>query len=103
MSEYPTIQVVAVKRINNKDQDRFRLAITDGEWFQHAMLATQLNHLVESDSLLKHSICILKKYVCNSIQGRQIIIILELEVIQKNSDKLFGSSISPSFFFLIYK
>ena len=33
-----------------------------------AMLATQLNHLVEDQQLLNGSIVRLKKYVCNNVQ-----------------------------------
>eukprot|EP00965_Chrysotila_dentata_P170726 5635836-Pleurochrysis_carterae.AAC.5 len=43
----PKIQIVDVKKIANNGGDRHRLVISDGQHLMQAMLATQLNHLVE--------------------------------------------------------
>ena len=46
------------------------------------MLATQLNYFVQEGKLTDFSIFKVKKYQCNNMQGKKVIIILELEVLQ---------------------
>ena len=46
----PNVQLLDIKRITSNSagsQDRFRLVISDGAHYMQAMLATQLNHIVE--------------------------------------------------------
>ena len=40
----------------NASQERFRLIVSDGEHYQQAMLATQLNHLVKDGNLRKFTV-----------------------------------------------
>ena len=50
-SSKPTLQLIDVKRIPAsapQGSDRYRLIISDGVFFMQAMLATQLNGLVEA-------------------------------------------------------
>jgi hypothetical protein len=56
----PVLQVIAdIKQIGTAGQaagaapERFRLVMSDGEHFQHAMLATQLNDLVKRGDVNK--------------------------------------------------
>ena len=65
-----------------------RVILSDGEFFCQAMLATQLNHLVEDQSVDKHVVVRLSQFVANSVQGRRLIIILGLEVQPYSGDRI---------------
>ena len=82
----PTLQLVDVRKIPSQNGsgtlDRYRLILSDGQHYQQAMLATQLNHLVESDAVAVNSTIVVKQYVKNAVQGRVIIILLEADVVE---------------------
>lgn len=68
------------------------MALSDGTVVNNsAMLATQLNHLIENQEIQPNSIIALTKYVCQPVSGRQIIIVLNLEVIDKNHPSVIGT------------
>jgi len=48
-----------------------RIIVSDGTNFQQAMLATQLNQLVQDEQLIVRSIVQLNEYICNSVHGRR--------------------------------
>lgn len=83
----PLLQVADIRLVNTQNPssaaERYRLLLSDGLHLQQGMLATQRNELVKSGVLQKGSIIRLIQAVCNVIQGRTIIIIIELEVIQE--------------------
>ncbi|KAI0822834.1 replication factor-a protein [Trametes gibbosa] len=68
--------------------DRYRVIVSDGERFLQSMFATQLNHLVEEEQILKHTIVAIEKFTCNLVQGKKLLIVLALRVIQKESEKI---------------
>lgn len=85
-SARPVVQICELKKISqpNANPDappRFRLAISDGEHFQQAMLATQLNALINQGEIKLFSLVRLNDYICNKLQNKRILIILNLEVI----------------------
>ena len=45
------------------------------------MLATQANYLVQNNSIARDSIISLNRFVVNPVQGRKIVILLEVEVL----------------------
>ena len=51
----------------------------------YGMLATQLNAFVHEEKLKEYCIFKVKKYQCNNMQGKKVIIILDLEVLQEGS------------------
>ncbi|KAG6596695.1 replication protein A 70 kDa DNA-binding subunit A [Cucurbita moschata] len=80
----PVVQVIDLKLVNTAQQsgsERYRLLLSDGTHYQQGMLGTQLNGLVKSGKLQKGSIVQLKQYVCNPVQERLIIIVIELDVV----------------------
>ncbi|XP_021768308.1 replication protein A 70 kDa DNA-binding subunit A-like [Chenopodium quinoa] len=83
----PLLQVADIRLVNTQNPtsatERYRLLLSDGLHLQQGMLATQRNELVKTGALQKGSIIRLMQAVCNVIQGRTIIIIIELEVIQE--------------------
>ena len=71
----PIVQVIAIKKIQAKNQqntiDRYRLVISDSQYYQQAMLGMQLNELVTSQQLTTSCIVQLDDYLCNKVQGRR--------------------------------
>jgi len=87
----PVLQVMDVKKILGPNgqattPERYRLMISDGEHFQQAMLATQLNDLVKDGGspadrkLVPKCVIRLHEYICNTVHSRRIVIVLQCEV-----------------------
>lgn len=72
-----TVQFLSIKKVatsnttTNTTVDRYRIIISDGEDFIQAMLATQLNELVQNNGLGKNAIAIVEKSTCNYVQGKR--------------------------------
>ncbi|RWW21335.1 hypothetical protein BHE74_00010527 [Ensete ventricosum] len=84
----PVVQVWDVKLVNTQQSttERYRMLLSDGTHMQQAMLATQMNGLVKSGALQKYSIVQLNEFICNVIQNRRIIIVINLEVLVSSSN-----------------
>lgn len=85
----PVLQVIDLKLVQsqtNSTTERYRLVLSDGSHYQQGMLATQKNELVYSGKLQKGSVVKLTQSICNVVQNRKIIIIIELDVILENCD-----------------
>jgi Holliday junction resolvasome RuvABC ATP-dependent DNA helicase subunit len=89
----PTVQVIDVKEIasNNGAASRHRLVISDGEHYMQAMLATQLNDLVEGNQLAVHCVIKLSEMISNQVQARKIVILLAVEVVQEPTGSKIGN------------
>ncbi|KZP17889.1 replication factor-a protein [Athelia psychrophila] len=89
-----TVQFLSIKQVtpatsgNNAVVERYRIIISDGEHFLQAMLATQLNHMVKENSIGKNSIAVIDKLTCNFVQGKRLIIILALQVVSTDEEKI---------------
>ena len=113
----PTLQFLSIKKVvasgapntsNNQGtstNDRYRIIISDGQHFLQAMLATQLNYLVEEDRIGKHTIAIIETMSCQHILDKRsvhpllsllrmthhhirLVILLGLRVLQRDSPKI---------------
>lgn len=88
----PVLQVADIRLVNTQNQnnnnERYRILLSDGTFTQQGMLATQMNELVRSEKLQKGSIVQLTQFVCNLIQNRMIIIIIDLDVILEKCDPI---------------
>lgn len=51
--------------------DRYRLIVSDGEHWTSAMLATQLNHLIQQGQITTFSVFKLNEFICNNVQNRK--------------------------------
>ena len=76
LNSKPTIQFLSFKKVPPTtgvaaNVDRYRIIISDGEHFLQAMLATQLNHLIEEERIKKHSIAMIDKFSCNLVQEKR--------------------------------
>lgn len=86
---HPVLQVIDLKLVQsqqNSATERYRVVLSDGLYYQQGMLATQKNELVHSGRLQKGSIVKLSQFICNDVQNRKIIIIVDLDVIMDKCD-----------------
>ena len=85
---HPTVQVIDIRKIAGSGTDRYRVIISDGRFYAQSMLTTQLNSLVEEDKLRKNAIVKLNEYICNNVQARKIVIILKMEIVVPETNKI---------------
>ncbi|KAF7311341.1 Replication protein A subunit [Mycena kentingensis (nom. inval.)] len=86
-----TLQVLSVKPVNtaqSTNADRYRIIVSDGVNFVQAMLATQLNSLVNDGDVQKHSIICVTKFTCNFVQDKRLLIILALHLVEHCENKI---------------
>ena len=72
----PIVQIIDIKKIQGpsgqqNQQERFRLVISDGSHFQQAMVSTQLNELIHTQTIATQSLVRLDDYLCNTVQERR--------------------------------
>ena len=72
----PTVQLLSVKKVpkNSRDPnspDRYRIIVSDGTQFIQAMLATQLNDLVESGQICRYVIVRLARFQVQNISAKR--------------------------------
>jgi replication factor A1 len=73
----PIVQLLSVKRINPAGSgvaaatDRYRVIVSDGVHFIQAMLATQLNNLVDEEKVVRNCIVQLEGFTVNVVQNRR--------------------------------
>lgn len=81
----PIVQCVQVKPLpaQSGNPERFRVVFSDISHFIQAMLATQMNHLVIEGKLKRGCFVRLKEFNPNTVKGKKILIILELEVVEE--------------------
>ncbi|XP_062499308.1 replication protein A 70 kDa DNA-binding subunit-like [Corticium candelabrum] len=92
----PVLQILNMKKIqgnNSGGSDRFRMIVADGKQSLNAMLATQLNPMVVNNEVERFAVFRLSRYVTNEVNGRRVIIILGLDVLEKGSqvNKVLGN------------
>lgn len=73
-----TLQFLSIKKVGNNANaptsappERYRLIISDGEHYMQAMLATQLNDLVQENSITKNTVAVVDKLTCNYVQEKR--------------------------------
>ncbi|TGZ62261.1 hypothetical protein CRM22_007541 [Opisthorchis felineus] len=86
----PILKVLGYKAVPSESggQNRYRLLLSDGvKTHSFAMLATQLNHLIENGNLVNDTVVRIKKYVCNVVQNsKYVLIVLDVELLGVQHD-----------------
>ncbi|KAK4089691.1 hypothetical protein ACCO45_006025 [Purpureocillium lilacinum] len=84
MFPVPVMQCLQIKQMAPSAQggDRYRLVMSDGDNYVQTMLATQANHVVHENKLVRGCFCRIKQYTPNNLKGKNILIILDIEVIE---------------------
>ncbi|KAL2011853.1 hypothetical protein VTN00DRAFT_4571 [Thermoascus crustaceus] len=79
----PIVQCVQIKPLppQQNNQERYRAVFSDISNYVQTMLATQANHFVTDGLLRKGCFVRLKSFQANSVKGKKILIILDLEVL----------------------
>ena len=72
----PTVQLLSVKKVpktgrDSTGPDRYRIIVSDGVQFIQAMLATQLNDLVESGQIRRNVIVRLTRFAPQNISAKR--------------------------------
>jgi len=71
----PTVQLLSIKKVPNaghsNSPDRYRIIVSDGAQFIQAMLATQLNDLVESGQICQNVIVRLTKFAAYNVCAKR--------------------------------
>ncbi|RKF65438.1 Replication factor A protein 1 [Erysiphe neolycopersici] len=81
----PVCQCVQIKTLTSNQEgapERYRLVLSDVNNFVQSMLATQANHVMHEGKLKRGSIVRLRQFQPNSVKGKRILIILDLEVLE---------------------
>ncbi|KAJ3127422.1 Replication factor A protein 1 [Physocladia obscura] len=103
-----TLQVLNIKKLDhnqssnstNPVDERFRVIVSDGSHAMQGMLATQHNHLIHENQLVRNSVVIIDRLVSNVVGGKRILIILNLVILNPGQTDCprFGSptSITPT-------
>lgn len=75
-TEY-TVQFLSLKKVGTTGgdgrtgYDRYRIIMSDGTHYMQAMLASQLNSMVQENQITKGSIVALEKLTCNYVQEKR--------------------------------
>ncbi|SLM39557.1 replication factor a rfa1 [Lasallia pustulata] len=81
----PILQCVQIKPLAGQQgaPDRYRVVFSDIVNFVQSMLATQANYIVHEGKLKKGCFVRLKSFQANSVKGKRIIIVLDLDVLEE--------------------
>ncbi|KAF8965199.1 hypothetical protein BDZ97DRAFT_1904099 [Flammula alnicola] len=90
-----TLQFLSIKKVGGTPTasgatppDRYRIIMSDGIHYMQAMLATQLNSMVQDNLLGKNTIVTIEKLTCNYVQEKRLVIVLALRVLEQTADKI---------------
>ncbi|KAK0441014.1 hypothetical protein EV421DRAFT_1813498 [Armillaria borealis] len=85
-----TLQVLSTKKVPQSKgaQDRYRIILSDGIHYIQAMLATQLNLLVDEETVTKNTVVLVEKMTCSIVQERRLIVVLEVQVLGTPAEKI---------------
>jgi hypothetical protein len=87
-----SIKKIAATTSDPSKPDRYKLCLSDGVHKQaSAMLATQLNVLVTDGSIVTNGVVKLDRYICSTVSGRRIIIVLGATVLYGDVGHEIGS------------
>ena len=73
----PTLQVLHLKKIEQRGaEDRWKVILSDGDYFLSGMLTPQLNPKVTSGEITKHALVKVNEFLMNTLPSRQKFVIL---------------------------
>ncbi|KAI0851242.1 replication factor-a protein [Daldinia vernicosa] len=81
----PVLQCLQIKPLAPQQgpsgqPERYRVVLSDIRNYVQCMLATQANHVIHDNSLVRGALVRIKSYQANAVKGKNILIILDLEV-----------------------
>ncbi|KAL0942486.1 putative replication factor-a protein 1 [Colletotrichum truncatum] len=81
----PVLQCLQIKPLAAQaggGAERYRIVLSDVHNYVQCMLATQVNHVVHDNKLVRNCIVRITQYQASSVKGKNILLILGLEVIE---------------------
>lgn len=87
----PVLQVLSSKAIStHQGTERWRLILSDGQHFAQGMVANHMNHVVQGENpeVSRNTVVKLTGYAVNHVQNRKVIIILAVEVVSQEPEKI---------------
>lgn len=73
-----TLQLLSIKKVGNTGPnanpnapERYRIIMSDGIHYMQAMLATQLNNMVQENEIGRNTIAVIEKLTCNYVQEKR--------------------------------
>lgn len=87
----PILQIIKMKKIqysvSHSISVRYRVFISDGEYAtSYAIMASRLNHLFDNNRLKDFSIICVDRFVCQDVNGKTVIVILDLQILSLGSE-----------------
>jgi len=80
----PRLQILDIKKIVTKEQGtRFRLVLSDGDFYMQGMMSSQMQHLVDNGSMQKFTVIHITEFVCNTIKNKKICVIINADVVEQ--------------------
>lgn len=70
-----------------------QVVLSDGTHFVQGMLGTQLNHLIRDEALVTNALIRLEEFMNNTIQGRTVIIVLKMTILENHPGERIGNPI----------
>jgi len=80
----PRLQILDIKKIVTKEQGtRYRLVLSDGDFYMQGMMSSQNQDLIENGSFKKFTIIHIKEFVCNEVKNKKICVIIKSDVVSQ--------------------
>lgn len=81
----PIVQIIHVKKLDTKGVERFKLILSDGQYFFSGICGTQLNHLVHNGIISEHCILRITEFIVTiASSGAKLFIVLAAEQVSSN-------------------
>ncbi|XP_043910811.1 replication protein A 70 kDa DNA-binding subunit [Protopterus annectens] len=94
----PVLQVINIRAIaSGNGPPRYRLLMSDGlNTLSSFMLATQLNPMVEDNTVSSNCVCQVNKFIVNTLKdGRRVVVVLDMDVL-KTAENVPGKIGNPT-------
>jgi len=80
----PRLQILDIKKIVTKEQGtRYRLVLSDGDYYMQGMMSSQNQDLIENGSFKKFTIIHITEFVCNEVKFKKICVIIKSDVVSQ--------------------
>ncbi len=84
----PILQILDIQTNVKNQVDRYKMVLSDGQFFCQALLATKCNFLVSDGNLKKYSVICVTDFVCDNNSNRKIFIVNECSVVRQEGNPI---------------
>ncbi len=75
-----TLQILDIKQLS---QSRFRLVLSDGQYYIQSMLVSKYKSLVQNGILQKYTVIQLQKIAIATVNGKTVCVVIECDVVRQ--------------------